>query len=100
MFGYLSAIERSYRYEGKVYSEYDLSEELDEKYGGDLFALHWKLEHDQGKISEREVYLASVGDSDEKEFETLEEVLEYYADDLGLEKLSQEDIKKMQEKVR
>lgn len=100
MIGYLSAIERSYRYEGKVYSESDLSEELDDEYGGDLYALHWKLEHDQKKINEREVYLASVGDSDEKEFETLEEMLEYYADDLGLVELSQEDIKKIQEKVR
>lgn len=73
-----------YRYDGKIYCEKDLSIELGDEWGGELYKLSFLLE-ESGKLDVRTMLLVSVGGCDEREFEYAEEALDYYAEELGLE---------------
>lgn len=43
MIEYVSALDKVYEYEGKIYSEEDRSIELGDRWGGDLYSLYWEL---------------------------------------------------------
>lgn len=79
---------KKYEYNGNIYCEDDLSEEID-NYGGGLFDLYWELKRDK-KATEITYYYVSYMDGDceyyedyadliKEEYENLEvEVLEGY----------------------
>lgn len=65
------ATNKEYEYQGKIYSEEDLSEEID-NYGGDLFDLYWELKN-QGHANETTLYYNT--DDEDKVYESYEELL-------------------------
>ncbi len=64
---------KKYKYNGKIYSEEDLSEEIGEEYGGDLYWLYSELQAD-GKASEQTLY--SAPSCPEKVYDDYETLIE------------------------
>ena len=62
---------KRYEYDGKIYCEDDLYEELD-NYGGDLYDLYFELSHDN-LADDVTYYYATEGS---KDYETYEDLIE------------------------
>ena len=86
----LSYYDNVYRFEGKVYCEEDLSEELGDEYGGDLYELYWELSHNRKILDERTLYYKRNEEGREpKYYDEYEELLADMVDELGLEVLEE-----------
>ena len=87
----LSYYDNAYRFEGKVYCETDLSEELGDEYGGDLYDLYWELSHNRKILDEKTLYYKRdhEGRNEPKWYDEYEEALADMADELGLEVLEE-----------
>ncbi len=81
----LNYYDNVYRYEGKVYCETDLSKELGDEWGGDLYDLYWELKK-KGILDERTLYYKRSNEGREpKWYDECEELLADMAEELGLE---------------
>lgn len=86
----LSYYDNVYRFEGKVYSEEDLSEELGDEWGGDLYDLYWELSHNRNILDEMTLYYKRDEEGREpKWYNEYEELLADMAEELGLEVLEE-----------
>lgn len=74
---------KKFEYEGKIYCENDLSEEID-NYGGDLFDLYWDLKKNGEACEETYYYPRDIERSDQRH-DTVEELIENEFDYLEVE---------------
>ena len=65
-------MDKRYHYNGKIYCDEDLNEEVD-NYGGDLFDLYWDLKT-AGEAKEHTSYYSSQ--DSEKYYDSAEELIE------------------------
>lgn len=84
----LSYYDNVYRFEGKVYSEEDLSEEFGDEWGGDLYDLYWELSHNRQILDEKTLYYRRNEEAPEY-YDEYEELLADMAEELGLEVLEE-----------
>jgi hypothetical protein len=86
----LSYYDNAYRFEGKVYCETDLSEELGDEYGGDLYDLYWELSHNRKILDEKTLYYKrDVEEGERIYYDSPEELLADMVEELGLEVLEE-----------
>lgn len=74
---------KRYEYEGLIYCEDDLSEEIN-NYGGDLFDLYYELQKDN-KVDELTYYFVSAAYGDCAYYEDSADLIENEYEDLGIE---------------
>lgn len=72
---------KKYEYEGLVYCDDDLSEEID-NYGGNLLDLYYALKSDR-LVEEYTFY--SINDGEVDQYETPEDLIENEYENLGIE---------------
>jgi hypothetical protein len=76
---------KKYLYNGNIYCEDDLSEEID-NYGGCLFDLYWELKKDK-KATEITYYYVRSMDGDCEYYEDYADLIKEEYEKLGIEEL-------------